>query len=327
MDFYGTLGPSCCRYSVLYKMFETGMTGIRLNLSHGMLEEHANWIYLAVSAAGSLGIKTKILLDLQGPELRVGTMAGNRQLKSESDVIFGARGIPVPQILLEQGRKGMALLLDDGKLEVEVRECNGRQIIGRVIRGGILKSRKSIAVEGAGIDSPTLTQQDRENLKLARKYGVTGVMLPFVRNRQDIICLKQVLEEEQLKDIKIFAKIENTAGVNALSEFFSEVDEIVIARGDLGNAMSLWKLPAVQKMISKQCRDANIPFMVVTQMLDSMEHRQVPTRAEVSDIYNAVLDGASSLMLTGETAVGEYPEEAMTYLVKAAREAMSEMSI
>ena len=169
---------------------------------------------------------------------------------------------------------------------------------------------------------PTLTAEDKENLAIAAGCGVTGVMLPFVRGAADICNLRQALAEAGAPQLKILAKIENLAGVQALPEFLPLVDEVVIARGDLGNAMPLWELPRCQKQLSAACRAAGVPFMVVTQMLDSMHTRAVPTRAEVNDIYNAVLDGASSLMLTGETAAGQYPVQAMEYLVRTARTAM-----
>ena len=169
---------------------------------------------------------------------------------------------------------------------------------------------------------PTLTAEDKENLAIAADCGVTGVMLPFVRGAEDIRNLRQALAEAGAPQLKILAKIENLAGVQALPDFLPLVDEVVIARGDLGNAMPLWELPRCQKQLSAACRAAGVPFMVVTQMLDSMHTRAVPTRAEVSDIYNAVLDGASSLMLTGETAAGQYPVQAMEYLVRTARTAM-----
>ena len=170
--------------------------------------------------------------------------------------------------------------------------------------------------------SPALTEEDLQNLKIAKQCGVTGVMLPFVRGKADILALRSALEQADAADIRIFAKIENMAGVRALPEFLHLADEIVIARGDLGNAMPLWELPRCQKQLSAACRAAGVPFMVVTQMLDSMCTRAVPTRAEVSDIYNAVLDGAASVMLTGETAAGQYPVQAMEYLVRTARTAM-----
>lgn len=206
MDFYGTLGPACCLHPVLLRMYEAGMTGVRLNLSHGMLKDRANWLYVAASAAKSVGIETKILVDLQGPELRVGDFGGERKLKKDADVIFGQRGIPVPSILLAQVKKGMRLLLDDGKMEAEVLECSGNQMIAKVLRGGALKPRKSIAVPGETIETPTLTAQDMENLKIARRYGVTGVMLPFVRSSEDLRCLRRVLEENQGEGIRILPR-------------------------------------------------------------------------------------------------------------------------
>ena len=217
---------------------------------------------------------------------------------------------------------GQTLLLDDGKLLARVDTAEPEALVCTVVRGGVLQSRKSLAAPGADIQMPTLTAEDKENLAIAANCGVTGVMLPFVRGAEDIRSLRQALAEAGAPQLKILAKIENLAGVQALPEFLPLVDEVVIARGDLGNAMPLWELPRCQKQLSAACRAAGVPFMVVTQMLDSMHTRAVPTRAEVSDIYNAVLDGASSLMLTGETAAGQYPVQAMEYLVRTARTAM-----
>ena len=223
---------------------------------------------------------------------------------------------------MQAARPGQQLLLDDGKLLVEVTAAGPDALVCTVLRGGVLQSRKSIAAPGLSVPMPTLTSEDLANLRIAASCGVTGVMLPFVRGKQDILALRQALAEAGAPQICIFAKIENLAGVQALPEFLSLVDEVVIARGDLGNAMPLWELPRCQKQLSAACRAAGVPFMVVTQMLDSMCTRAVPTRAEVSDIYNAVLDGASSLMLTGETAAGQYPVQAMEFLVRTANTAL-----
>jgi pyruvate kinase len=184
------------------------------------------------------------------------------------------------------------------------------------MRGGTLLGRKSIAIVGTTVDMPALTDSDIENIKLAASYQITGVMQPFVRSADDLKAVRKVLDGFGGKDIKIYAKIENTRGMENLESFFEYADEIVIARGDLGNAVPLWELPRVQKDIAARCNKADMPFMVVTQMLSSMEHSKVPTRAEVSDIYNAVVDGAHSVMVTGETAVGEYPVEVIKYMVK-----------
>ena len=164
---------------------------------------------------------------------------------------------------------------------------------------------------------PTMTERDKRSVALADSYGVTGLMQPFVRGRRDIETVRSEIRKNG-GGLKLFAKVENLEGVSRLPEFAALCDMIVIARGDLGNSMPLWELPGVQKRISSLCRRENVPFLVVTELLASMHGSPVPTRAEVSDIYNAVADGASALMLTGETAVGKYPVEAMKYLVKTA---------
>lgn len=294
LEFYGTIGPACAQLETLQRMVEAGMTGIRMNLSHGPLSAHKDWLDI-IHAVGI----PQLLIDLQGPELRIGTL-------------------PQPLVL----KPGQNLLLDDGRLLVQVAEADGAALQCTVVRGGTLQSRKSLAAPGLTVASPTLTEEDLQNLQLAGACGVTGVMLPFVRGAEDIRTLRRALEQAGAGQIRIFAKIESLAGVQALPEFLPLVDEVVIARGDLGNAMPLWELPRCQKQLSAVCRSAGVPFMVVTQMLDSMCSRAVPTRAEVSDIYNAVADGASSVMLTGETAAGQYPVEAMEYLVRTARTAL-----
>ena len=322
MHFYGTIGPACASAGTLRRLVAVGMTGLRMNLSHGALAEHADWLAM-IQAVGI----PDLLIDLQGPELRVGRLTSPVTLPEGGTVQLGAGGIPCPvqlvlTLLMASLQKPQLLLLDDGKLLVEVTAAGPDALVCTVLRGGVLQSRKSIAAPGLSVPMPTLTSEDLVNLRIAASCGVTGVMLPFVRGKQDILALRQALAEAGAPQIRIFAKIENLAGVQALPEFLSLVDEVVIARGDLGNAMPLWELPRCQKQLSAACRAAGVPFMVVTQMLDSMCTRAVPTRAEVSDIYNAVLDGASSLMLTGETAAGQYPVQAMEFLVRTANTAL-----
>ena len=176
------------------------------------------------------------------------------------------------------------------------------------------------------MDSPTLTAEDRANLAQAGRFGVTHILQPFVRGREDLLTLRSALAELGLDQVKIMAKIENRRGMEKLDEILEEADVICIARGDLGNSMPLWELPSAQKRIARTCRAAGKPFFVVTQLLWSMEERAVPTRAEVSDIYNAVLDGSCALMLTGETAAGRHPLEAMEYLAKTARCALRDLN-
>ena len=422
MQYYGTLGPSCGDEKILENMFRAGMTGIRLNLSHGDLDKSSHWLELLREAAKKAGIKgaPQILIDLQGPELRLGRNGITCELESGETVQLVSMGavervcgesiqqksiqqacdeaagqmlgesiqqacdevaemcgkttqtdlekkaesehrgaaklcIPVPDMLLYHVEAGDRILVDDGKIELLVKKVSGRSAaapenvvavntaaaqmdtVGTtgaapavlpvsvsvvVVRPGLLKPGKSLAVIGKELPMPTLTDSDRKNIGMAAEYGVTGVMLPFVRNREDLLTLRSALQAAGAEKVEIFAKIENMQGVRAIDELLPWCDQIVIARGDLGNAMPLWKLPGIQKRLAASCRAKKKPFMVVTQMLDSMHERAVPTRAEVLDIYNAVLDGAASVMLTGETAAGRYPVEAMEYLVRTGEEAV-----
>lgn len=349
MQYYGTLGPACGQVEILEKMFEAGMTGVRMNMSHGNLDENGHWLDLLFEAAeqywakneegtgwsygAGVTRKPQVLIDLRGPELRLGKLENEFAVVEGEQVLMGENALPVPQMLLDYAVVGDHVLLDDGKLEFVVESVEAAEtapegerktvktILTRVLRGGKVKSGKSMAIVGKELPMPTLTDSDLKNIGLAAEYGVTGVMQPFVRNKEDLLTVREALEKAGAAHIEIFAKIENLQGVAALEELLPYCDHVVIARGDLGNAMPLWKLPGVQKEIAAKCRAAGKPFMVVTQMLDSMHERAVPTRAEVLDIYNAALDGAASLMLTGETAAGKFPVESMEYLVKTGEEA------
>lgn len=325
VDIYGTLGPACSDADTLEKMFHAGMTGVRLNLSHVTITQAAPQIEALHEAAKRCGVKAKLLIDMQGPELRVGAMEKSMLLETGSEVLLGEGGIPVPEIVLPYLKMDQEILLDDGKILLKVTEQRGNGAEAKVMRGGELKGKKSMALPGSGIYPPTMTQQDLDNIALALKYGVTGVMQPFVRDKDDLVTVRNALNAAGCEQIELFAKIENMDGVEHLDKLMPACDMIVIARGDLGNAMPLWELPRVQKQISARCRRAGKPFIVVTQMLTSMEKNPVPTRAEVSDIYNAVIDGASAVMVTGETAVGAYPEETIKYLANTANEAFEQL--
>ena len=347
IDIYGTLGPACADRKILGEMLSLGMTGMRLNLSHMTLPEAAPMIRLLQDAAGDAGVRPQLLIDMQGPELRIGILPEPLELMESDPVRLVCAGtpaqvfsendpsvrdfpcIPVPASVLSELTPGQEMLLDDGKLllkTTEVSGSGGRQDLplaaaAEVIRGGTLRSRKSIALPGVRVDSPAMTETDRENLRFAKEYGVTAVMQPFVRSPEDLKTVRAALKEAGCSDIRLFAKIENTDGIRMIESLIPEADEIVIARGDLGNAVPLWDLPGVQKTIAASCRAAGRAFMVVTQMLASMEQNPVPTRAEVSDIFNAVLDGAASVMVTGETAAGKYPAEVIRCLVNTVRSA------
>ena len=206
MDFYGTIGPACAELSTLQQMVRAGMTGLRMNLSHGSLAEHADWLELIQKA----GIRT-LLIDLQGPELRIGRLASPLTLSEGQQVFLGTGGIPCPACLLDAITPGQKLLLDDGKLLLRVNAVD-TALHCTVLRGGLLQSRKSIAVPGVEVSSPTLTDEDLQNLRVAADCGVTGVMLPFVRSAEDIRTLRAALEDAHAGQIQIFAKIENLPG-------------------------------------------------------------------------------------------------------------------
>ena len=317
IDIFGTLGPACADADILERMLRRGMTGVRLNLSHVTLAESAAWIAELHEAAGRCGVPVKLLIDMQGPELRIGALKTPLELHEGETVPFGAEGIPVADEIRAALKPEQDVLLDDGRLLLRVRHDGSAE----VVRGGTLHSRKSIALPGVQLSLPALTETDLMNIRAAKESGVTVLMQPFVRGRADLLAVRQALRDAGAEDVALYAKIESLSGLQALPELLDAADEFVIARGDLGNAVPLWDLPGVQKRIAARCRAAFKPFMVVTQMLASMERSPVPTRAEVSDIFNAVLDGATSVMVTGETAVGAYPVEAITYLTETVQAA------
>ena len=309
MDLFGTLGPACENVDVLCEMLQQGMTGIRLNLSHETLVSAAPRLQHLREAERMTGISAKLLVDLQGPELRIGDLSSPVMLEKGDEVQLHD-DILIPQIVLDVLEPGQEIMLDDGKILLTV-TAPGQAVVKR---GGMLHRRKSIALPGVELDTPALTDEDLENISHFSQFGVTGVMQPFVRGGKDLRDLREAMKHTGCDSLRIYAKIENQRGMERLPEILQEADEIVIARGDLGNAVPLWELPAAQKKIAAACRAARKPFMVVTQMLASMEHSPVPTRAEVSDVFNAVLDGAASVMVTGETAVGDYPVNVIRYL-------------
>jgi pyruvate kinase len=242
--------------------------------------------------------------------------------------------IPVPKAVLEELQMGDEILLDDGKIlakveqedyvSPEVNDLVKTSVDVQILRGGLLRSHKSIKIVGKDVEMPVLTPHDIANIKLAKEYGVTALMQPFVRSGEELRKVRQLLAENGAQEVQIFAKIENCVGVANCDDIIPEADVIVIARGDLGNDMPLWELPKVQKEVEAACKRHNKPYIVVTQMLASMEHSPVPTRAEVSDIFHAVYHGAWGVMVTGETAVGEYPVEVIRYLTNTAKTALKE---
>lgn len=314
LNIFGTLGPSCANLSTIKEMFQSGMTGMRLNLSHCNLWDKKEWLDLFQEASKDLSFKPELIIDMKGPELRLPLTDEIEYLPNGSTITFST--LQWPKEILPQLERNDHLLVDDGKLEFEITKIDGLFLWCKTIRGGYLYGSKSIAIKGKSVTGQTLTQNDINNLKVAKEYGVTGIMQPFVRNANDLQYVKKTLQELGLEDLKIYAKIENLEGFQHLEELLPYCDEIVIARGDLGNAVGLVNLPYYQKQIEDICKKYHHPYMVVTEMLASMQQNPIPTRAEVSDVFNAVVNGASSIMLTGETASGKYPVEAMKYFVE-----------
>ena len=299
-EIYGTIGPACAREEILTELFCLGMTGIRLNLSHTGLEECREWTDRIKAAAKGAGRQAKLLIDLQGPELRIGGLQQPLELAEGQMAVFvgdgkgggtapvphpelahGAAGggdlaaahlpesahgdigeekiaeVPLPEAVLLALKEGQEVLLDDGKLLLKAVGAGkagmpGKSVWCRVLRGGTIKPRKSIALPGVKLKLPVLTDSDRENIRCARSHGVTGVMLPFVRSAEDLKELRRELQEAGAGELEVFAKIENMEGASHLEELLPFADQIVIARGDLGNSMPLWELPVVQAEIDRK---------------------------------------------------------------------------
>lgn len=323
-EIFATLGPMCSETDTLYRMLLEGMNGMRLNLSHTSLRESREIIERYDRARERAGVQAQLLIDLQGGELRIGRSFDCMLLETGSKVELLQEKAPgyisVPGKVFAAITDGDEILLDDGQILLRAEET-GDRITASVIRGGKLFGGKSVKIPGKDIKGEILPLQDIENLRVCKDYGVTAIMQPFVTSGDDLRLLKEFFLTENISRPRIFAKIENMQGVDNLDSIIPEADMIVIARGDLGNDAPLWKLPAIQKRIEKACNDAGCPFLVVTQMLSSMISSAVPTRAEVSDVFNAVADGASAVMVTNETAIGNYPVEVIKYLRKTADEA------
>lgn len=316
MRYYATLGPSCCDTAALAALLRRGVTGFRLNLSHTPLAARTDWIDALHAAERKTDLRAQLMIDLRGPEVRIGDMPVPLPLAEGAAVTLGA-DIPVDGDVLDALRPGMTVLLDDGAMALTVVDGG----VCRVTRGGTLTGHKSLTLEGVDLRRPALCEADLADLAQAAALGVNAVMQPFVRSADDLRVVRQTMAENGLADAELFAKVENQPGLDALPDWLALCDVVTIARGDLGSSLPLEQLPAAQKRIAALCRSRRKPFLVVTQLLHSMIDHPSPTRAEVLDIYNAVLDGADCLMLTGETAQGRYPLESADWLIRVAQEA------
>jgi len=326
-----TIGPASRDPATLRGLILAGMDVARLNFSHGDQEYHGENMARIRDAAAELGQPVAILCDLQGPKLRVGTMQEGGVLLEEGEEvtlttrpILGHEGeIPVQYEDLPRDVEPYdRILLDDGLLELEVLRSEGTEITCRVVVGGLLESNKGVNLPRTPLSMPTITAKDRDDLRFMLEQGVDWVALSFVRTGQDVERLKSLVEEYDPQPIKagVIAKIEKPEAVAHIDEIIAAADGIMIARGDLAIETSPEEVPMAQKMIIAKCNALGKPVITATQMLDSMIHNPRPTRAEASDVANAILDGTDAIMLSGETAVGKYPTASVRTMVRIAQQ-------
>lgn len=313
-----TLGPASSTYDVIKKMAKAGATVFRLNSSHGTTEDHKKKIDLIREAARELNMHLAILVDLQGPKIRVGNLSSPIPIK-EGQVICLKHGadesnsdiIPVDYAgIAKDVHEGEKILLDDGKIGLKVVEVKNDIVKAEVLYGELLKPRKGINIPGSQASLPSVTERDKEYIKFAVENNADFIALSFVREAEDIKIAKDYMKTLNA-DIPIIAKIEKPQAVANLSSIMKESYGVMVARGDLGIEMSPEQVPIAQKEIIKEAEKQRKTCIVATQMLESMIEEPIPTRAEASDVANAILDGADAVMLSGETAAGKYPVKAV----------------
>jgi pyruvate kinase len=310
-------------------MIQAGLDVARLNFSHGSLEEHAQTVSLLRRIAAELDTPITILQDLQGPKVRVGQLPGGEIRLNQGELLtlapvteFRNQPATIPidyPYLAEEAKPKTRVLLADGAFELEVVDVSGRAVRCRVLEGGILKSRKGVNFPGLDLRLPSLTEKDKQDLEFGLAQGVDWISLSFVRRAEDMRALKAWLAQRGA-DKRVIAKIEKPQAIDALAEIASEAHGLMVARGDLGVEMNPEQVPMLQKRIIELCNRRGIPVITATQMLESMIREPCPTRAETSDVANAIIDGADAVMLSGESAVGAYPVKAVQMMVRIAHE-------
>ena len=315
------MGPASNTEERLEALIQAGMNVARLNFSHGEHAIHGQTIANVRKVDEKLGTHTALLADLQGPKLRIGELEGGQidLVKGEELLIrtgkeTGTLGVVYTNYMqfARDVKAGEPVLMDDGKLELRVLETDGKgEVRCEVVHGGVLKPRKGINLPSTAISLPCITEKDAVDLAYALEQDVDWIGLSFVRNAQDIVELRERIEAEG-KHTRIIAKIEKPEALEDLEGILEETDAVMIARGDLGVEIPKQEVPLVQKDIIQRCMHMGKPVIVATQMMESMIEASVPTRAEVNDVANAVLDGADAVMLSAETSVGAYPVEAVT---------------
>ena len=313
-----TLGPASSYKEILRQMFQAGVNVCRLNFSHGSYEDHSAVIKTIRELNDETGCNVAILADLQGPKIRTNEMENNgvelingTEVTIVTDKIIGTAqrfSINYPK-LPQDVKAGERILLDDGKLALEVVSTDGKkEFIAKVIHGGILSSKKGVNFPNTSISMPSLTEKDLEDLNFALEKNVDWIGLSFVRSARDIIELKHIILDKKGK-AKVIAKIEKPEAIEDIDNIIQESDGLMVARGDLGVEIPYQNVPIIQKMLINKSIIHAKPIIVATQMMESMITNISPTRAEVNDVANAVLDGADAVMLSGETSVGKFPVE------------------
>jgi pyruvate kinase len=329
-----TIGPAVSSVSMISRLIRAGMDAARINFSHGERRDHIARIRMIREAAKRAGRHIAIIQDLQGPKLRVGNMRDDAvtlrrggTITITTKKVLGTENVisvTYPR-LVQDLRTGDLVLLDDGRLELKVLEKGPDALQCRIIRGGILKSHKGVNLPGTNLSLPSLSRKDRSDLLFGIGQGVDYVALSFVRSAEDVHATRSFIRRAGAS-IPIITKIEKPEAIRNLEAIIAEADGVMVARGDLGVEMSPEQVPLLQKRIIRACNDAKKPVITATQMLESMIENHQPTRAEASDVANAILDGTDCVMLSGETAVGKHPVLAVDVMARIAERAETWLS-
>lgn len=327
-----TLGPASDNEDILRKMMLGGMNLARMNFSHGTHEEHKKRVDLVKKIREELNLPIPLLLDTKGPEIRTGKFKNSQvTLKENDEFILVNKDILGDETkctitykeLYKDVSKGSKILINDGLVELEVTDIKNKDIYCRVLNGGLVGDHKGINVPGASINLPSLTEQDVADIKFGIENDFDIIAASFVRKAADVVEIRKVLEKNGGKDILIISKIESREGIKNFNDILKVSDGIMVARGDLGVEIPVEEVPIAQKNIIEKCYQNGKPVITATQMLDSMIRNPRPTRAEASDVANAIFDGTSCVMLSGETAAGKYPLETIEVMSKIAEKAES----
>ena len=325
-----TLGPATDDKETLRKVIEAGLDVARFNFSHGNHEEQKERIDMVKEISKEIGKPIGLMLDTKGPEVRTGDLKegkvqleqGNETIMTTEEIEGDAQRFSVQYKQLPQDlEKGSQILIDDGLIELKVKEVNGTEIKCEILNGGELGSRKGVNLPGVKVQLPALTEKDVSDIKFGIKQGIHFIAASFTRKASDVLEIRKILEDENAEDIKIIPKIENQEAVDNIDEIIEVSDGLMVARGDLGVEIPAERIPVIQKNLIKKCNENAKPVITATQMLDSMIRNPRPTRAEASDVANAIFDGTDATMLSGESAAGQYPVESVQTMAKIAKEA------